>query len=355
MDSVAPARWLDHRPGQWIGEQTWPPQHDTAIQFYFAGSNSTASLSDQSHECTLQVNSAQHCGANSGEYFPFTFGPELPDEQSEDDALSVCLDTPVLQNTLDIVGAPVVELNLSADQTSGLIAVRLCDLRADGTSALISMGVLNLAHRHSFADPTELVPNESFTTQVILDQIAYRLPAGHKLRIALSTSYWPFIWPSAQPTTLTVNAGELTLPVRHERESSDVEFEKPVTAPQWKAEERRAPAATRDVYKDDESDEYITSIINDFGEYKDKHHGLINGSVVSERWSIRADDPLAATGEIHWQQTGGRDDWEWNTDVILQVSADASHLFVSATLNAYNNGEQILSKEYKDKIARVFI
>jgi predicted acyl esterase len=33
------------------------------------------------------------------------------------------------------------------------LAVRLCDLRPDGTSALITMGVLNLTHRNSAEAP----------------------------------------------------------------------------------------------------------------------------------------------------------------------------------------------------------
>ena len=354
MDSVKPARWLDHRPGCWIGEQQWPAESESVETFHFHGSDSGLSLTTHASRCEFSVKSPQHCGANCGEYFPFTFGPELPDEQSGDDALSVCIDSDKLGETHDIVGAPVVELRLSADKPNAQIAVRLCDLRPDGTSALITMGVLNLAHRHSFEKPEKLTPHEVYPVRVELDQIAYRLPAGHRLRIALSSSYWPFIWPSAEASTLTVVSGQLSLPIRADRPSGTVEFAEAETSDKWQAEELRAASAIRNVYKDDDTQEYITSIRNDFGEFKDLHHGLINGSVVTERWSIHPDNPLSAKGLIEWEQTGGREDWQWRTEACVQVHADVTHMHVNATLRAYNNDEVIFSQDYADKITREF-
>ena len=37
--------------------------------------------------------------------------------------------------------------------------------------------------------------------------IGQLVPAGHRLRLALSTAYWPWAWPSPEPVTLTVHAG----------------------------------------------------------------------------------------------------------------------------------------------------
>ena len=50
-----------------------------------------------------------------------------------------------------------------------------------------------------------------------LKAIGYALPAGHRLRLAVSTSYWPWIWPSPEPVELTVTCDDgspLELPVR---------------------------------------------------------------------------------------------------------------------------------------------
>ncbi len=355
MDSVKPQRWLDARPGEWIGELHWPPTKPAEKTFYFVGQSHSNALSETSGPCELDVSSPQHCGSTCGEYFPFTFGPELPDDQTQDDLLSTCIDSDSLNESLDIVGAPTLQLSLNVNKPCGLVAARLCDLRPDGTSALITMGVLNLAHRHSFAKPETLTPGEVFDTTLTLDQIAYRLPAGHRLRLALSTSYWPFVWPSAQQSSLHITAGELNLPIRAGRESSAVTFAPVDTAASWQAEELRSPSSTRDIVDDEQSGTRITSIENDFGEFKDLHHGLMNGSSVSEHWSIRPDDPLSATGEIHWVQTGGRDQWHWKTDVKLHVSCNATHFFVNAKLQAHNDGDLIFEKDYEDAIARDYI
>jgi uncharacterized protein len=46
-------------------------------------------------------------------------------------------------------------------------------------------------------------------------------PPGHRLRIGMSTAYWPCAWPSPEPVTLTLFAGpdsRLRLPVRAPRD-----------------------------------------------------------------------------------------------------------------------------------------
>jgi len=174
MDSVKPKRWLDERPGRWVGEPALPSPNISEHVFYIKGTQSNAVLSRESGTCQLSVSTSQHCGATGGEYFPFTYGPELPDNQLADDALSTCIDSNVLNDTLEIIGAPTIQLTLASNKPKGLIVARLCDLRPDGTSALITMGVFNLAHRNSFTTPSSLTPGVDFTAQFSLDQIAYR-------------------------------------------------------------------------------------------------------------------------------------------------------------------------------------
>ena len=36
-----------------------------------------------------------------------------------------------------------------------------------------------------------------------MQSTSYAVPAGHALRLALSPTYWPWIWPSPEPVTLT--------------------------------------------------------------------------------------------------------------------------------------------------------
>lgn len=376
MDSVKPKRWLPERPGEWVGEQHWPSKNINEKQLHIVGEHSNVNkstnfgeehtannqdkdsalmLSDVAGACKFSLSSAQDCGKTSGEYFPFSYGPEFPDDQLADDLLSCCADTSVLSEPMTIIGAPTIKLTLSADKPMGLIVARLCDLRPDGSSAHITSGMLNLAHRESFEHPSLMQPGNTFSIDFALDQIAYRVPVGHSLRLALSTACWPFIWPSPQTVTLSISEGSMTLPVRTTDHSLPVHFEPPVTAAGWQTEVLREASSSREVLVDEASNEQITLIENDFGANRDLTHDLRSGSFTKERWSIKPDDPLSARGDIHWQQTGGRDDWNWKTDSCVSISCDEAYFYLSASLKAYNNDELIFEQTYKDNIPRKFI
>ncbi len=352
MDSVAPARWLDVRPGRWIVETEWPsPQIETTVMAL-----GNATLGAEPITQGLAICSPQDCGAATGEYFPFTFGPELPDEQSGDHARSLCFDAAPAEAPRDIVGAPVVKLTLSSDRPLALIAVRLCDLFPDGTSALITIGVLNLAHHASHESPELLEPGKKYAVEFALDQIAYSLPKGHYLRVAISTAYWPFLWPSPQAAMVTIHAGELVLPVRGMiAEGEEWHFEQPEAAAPWRASELRPPRSLRKTGHDKDSGMVETSVENDFGEYQDLEHRLISGSQVTEKWIVHPDDPLCASAEIEWEQTGGRGDWRWRTEVRANMRATRDAFLVEAKLRAFENDALVFNRDFTSQIRRQFV
>lgn len=359
MDSIAPQRWLPDRPGRWIAEKTWPSTTISEQTLYVShDAIAGAQLLDKATTVTLSltVNTPQHCGQSSGEYFPFNFGPELPDEQSADDELSLLIDGEVLSDTMDIVGAPVARFRLASSTAKALICVRLCEIRSDGSSALITSGMLNLTHHESSDSPSLLQPGKQITVDVTLDQIAFRVPAGHRLRMSVSNTYWPFLWPSPESGCLTISAGELRVPVRRNGAvEEDVSFESPESATPWAVEVLRKPSSSRDVYRDVPTGLITTEIINDFGENRDAEHGLVSGSIMHERWSIHPDDPLSATAQITWQQNGGRNEWQWSTDVDVALSCDADYFYIHATLVAQQGDTLVFAKDYDDRIERLYI
>lgn len=349
MDSIAPKRWFKERPGHWIAEEDWPSKNvSKQIWFFDQGAN----LSEQKSTCSVSVSSSHDCGVAAGEYFPFAFGDELPDEQSRDDAASACFNSEELLEPIDIVGAPRIKMRLQCDKSNGQIIVRLCDLRPDGTSALITYGCLNLTHRDSHETPTAVPVHETIDIAFDLDQIAYRLPAGHRLRVAVSTNYWPLLWPAPETATLMLEYGEMTLPNRPVADEDEVQFEPPEGAPAWHAEERRPASYERCIERDEETDEVVTRISCDFGENKDLAHGLISGGWMKEAWSIYSDDPLSAKVAAEWEHEGGREGQMWRTHTVSEMSADQSHFFLKARIEAYENEEKVFEKDYTDKIPR---
>jgi hypothetical protein len=298
------------------------------------------------------VASPQHCGLAGGEYFPFVFGPELPADQRADDALSVCFDQPVLDRAIDIVGAPEVLVRVSCDRRQANIAVRLCDVHPDGASELISYGLLNLTHRNSHEFPEALAPGETVEARIVLDQCAYRVPAGHRLRIAVSSAYWPVIWPSPEPVRLELESARLSLPLRPLAAGDEASFEEPEAAAPWAIETVREAASERTIAIDEKTGMVTVSIVNDFGAQRDLDHGLVNGSATRETWSIHPDDPLSARGEIAWTQTLSRDGWSVRTETSATMGCDAENFHLTGRIEAFEGEKRIFSRDFDQTIRR---
>ena len=99
---------------------------------------------------------------------------------------------------IEILGAPVVTLDVAADRPVANLAVRLCDVHPDGASLRVSYGMLNLAHRDGHEAPAPLVPGRRYRVRIQLNDAGAVFPAGHRIRVALSTTYWPMIWPAPE-------------------------------------------------------------------------------------------------------------------------------------------------------------
>jgi predicted acyl esterase len=342
MDSVRPARWHRERPGRWVAEQEWPSPNIKVETIELVGEGAKPAI----------VASPQSCGLSGGEYFPFTFGPELPGDQRPDDAFSTCFDQPALGQAIDIVGAPELEVRVASDRRQANIAVRLCDVHPDGASELISYGVLNLTHRNSHEFPEELVPGETVSARVVLDQCAYRVPAGHRLRIAVSTAYWPMIWPSPEPVRLDLAKATLKLPLRPLAKGDEVSFPEPEGATPWATETIRPTSSERHIDRNEKAGVVTLSITDDFGAVRDLDHGLINGSIVRETWTIHPDDPLSATGSTHWTQTLSRNEWSVRTETFADMRSDARNFIVSARIEAYEGEKLVFERAFEQAIPR---
>ena len=143
-----------------------------------------------------------------------------------------------LAEGFEILGAPVVTLELAADRPNAFVVARLYDVGRDGESTRVTYGVLNLTHRDSHEHPEPLEPGRRYRVRVQLNDVAHAFPAGHRIRLALSNAYWPTVWPSPEPVTLTLATGvsTLALPVRPPRAEDEQlrPFAEPEAAPPWR-------------------------------------------------------------------------------------------------------------------------
>jgi putative CocE/NonD family hydrolase len=350
MDSVPPKDWYEERPGRWIALGDWPSD-EIETRTLRLGSDKTLTAG-AALAAPIEIASPQDCGMAGGEYCAIWLGPELPGDQCSDDAKSLCFDGEILDATLDIVGAPVVRLKLSADRPTAMVAVRLCDIQPDGASTRISYGVLNLCHRNGHEAPDAVVPDEAMEIALRLDDVAYSVAPGHRLRLAISSTYWPLAWPSPEPVTLTLHDGVLDLPVRASGTGDEASFAEPEGATPWRIETLRKSSNSRVVERDDAGGKTVLVIVDDFGEWRDLDHGLVHGSVARERWSIDPADPLSAEGETHWTQTLSRTGWSVRTETFTSMRSDSRSFYLTGRIEAFEGDTLVFARDFDETIAR---
>ncbi|MBT6532555.1 MAG: CocE/NonD family hydrolase [Marinovum sp.] len=348
MDGVRPQSCYKKRSGHWIVHDKWPK--DLEIKRLFFHKNS--SLADEPSNLSTRIASPQTCGGAAGEYCAIWLGPEMPTDQRVDDALSACFTSEPITDQLDMVGAPIITLRLSSEKPAAQIAVRLNHIHPDGASTRITYGVLNLCHRNGHAVAEPLIPDEIIEISLTLDQIAYRIPKGHRICIAVSSTYWPLLWPSPAPVELLVHAGAIDIPVRLSGNQDERIFPPAETDSFWQIETLRSARNERHQSIDMASGAVTLEILDDFGSAKDLEHDLVHGSVAREWWSIHPDDPLSASGRIHWTCENSRDAWSVRTETYSSMISDAQHFYLTARLEAYENDHLIFEKDLSKKIKR---
>lgn len=341
MDGVKPASWYNERPGRWIAEPSWPSPNVSV---------SPMALGDgrlgQQGDFATTLCSPQDCGMEGGEFCAIWLGPEMPGDQRRDDALSACFDSEALAQT-DILGAPVLTLRLRSDKAMAQVAVRLNHIHPDGASTRITWGVLNLTHRESHSNPSPLPVGQEVTVRVALDHIAYRLPAGHRLRVAVSSNYWPMIWPMPEQATLTLTGGHLDVPVRTvQAEGDEVSFAPAEAAQPLDLREVRRESHVRRSEIDRRTGIVSLIIEDDFGEYENPDHGGIAGSCARERWEIHPDDPLSAYGKAHWSEVVQRDGVRLRTETTCEMRSDAKSFQLNGFLEAFEGDERKYFRDF---------
>ena len=348
MDGVRPARWYTERAGQWVTEEYGATTHIPYRTLHLTN----VGLSDGSGPLKTQINSAQDCGAEAGEYCAIWLGPEMPGDQRLDDTYSATYNSAPADDDVDIFGAPRITFRLASDKPQAQIAVRLSHVHPDGATTRITYGVLNLSHREGHAAPAPLPPGEPARAVLKLDHMAYRLPKGHRLRVSVSTSYWPLVWPAPEAATITLFSGTLNLPVRRTARGDEHVFEPPTAADPWQIKTLREGRNIRRRETDMQTGLVSLVIEDDFGKVQDAEHGLVTGSVARERWDIHPDDPLSARGHCHWTDEIERDEIRLRTETFSEMWSDADQFYLTARLEAYENDVLIYARDVKEEIPR---
>ncbi len=356
QDSVRPSSRFQERPGYWATEPGWPSDNigKKCLHLNAGGLNDEAEA-----EHIIVVASPQ----TTGQCTPF-FGnngdgnPHDPMDQRSDDARSACFDGNPLAEELTIVGAPVVTLDVASDQPNAFVCVRLNEVLPDGASLQVTYGLLNLTHRDSHEHIEPLEPGKRYRVTVTLNDIAHTFATGSRLRVAVSTAFWPIVWPSPRSVTLSLFTGASTLALPTRQRRSEDDNIAPLSPP------KQSRVYPRSMIKQAEpgyagfSTDVATGVQtftnrSDTGAVCLDQHGWIFSSKIENRYTIHPGDPNSARIELRATETYARED---QLDVRIEawhdMSSDETHFIIKARLEAYENDEKVFEREWNERIPR---
>ncbi|MEU8440158.1 CocE/NonD family hydrolase [Streptomyces microflavus] len=344
--SHPPATVYETLPGRWVGDASWPSENVSPVAYALQGG-------------ARIVASPQQTGLDAGRFFPFGNDADLPPDQRNEDAKSVSFEFPVEEAPIEILGRPRVKLRIRMDVPRGQAIARLCDVAPDGSSTLVTRGVLNLAARHGRDRTDDWTPGETEDVTFDLNGIGHTFPPGHRIRLAVSSSYWPWIWPQAGSAGFTLDADGsfVELPVRRHTEDPSITFGEPeqaeplgVVYPVTLEEPRPERLVVRDVAKG----EWRLEVDPRYGGTRVYPDGLEFTEDALETYTIQQDDPLSARTRSDWRIRLHRPEMSWDVEIETrsEIAADDNDFITSDEVICKDGGEVVFHRTWEKRIPR---
>ncbi|HEY2684740.1 MAG TPA: CocE/NonD family hydrolase [Steroidobacteraceae bacterium] len=335
-------------PGRWVAEQTWPPAGLKPQTWFLNDGHLSPAAGAMS---TVSYRADKIVGLQKPEWLPFP--PEgMPTEQSPDDRKSLVFDTQPLTADVEILGHPIGRIRVSSDRPVAKLALRLCEVTPEGKSWLVSYGLLNLTHREGHEHPVALTPGQVYDVRIDFNLIAHRFKKGNRIRLSVSESLWPLVWPSPEVVTLTLTHGasSLELPVRPP--VTDPVFDIPVKhSPPQKAgvlfgslvEEGPDANGWYNLHQDPPP---MNSTVSDTGTT------IVGGYGLQEKLRMREGDNNSCSWE--GEHTGGfkRGDWDCTIHVAFKLTSTPDTFIIDETVRALDGDKVIFERISKSPIGR---
>ena len=343
-EAVRPDGLRDRDPGRWIAIDHTTGQ--TLSLHLVPGRLQTAPAAGQA----IAIRTPLDCGTAGGEYFTQGGRADLPGDQRGDDGLSVTFETSTLDAPIDIIGRPTLHIPVTIDAPTGTLAARLIDVHPDGTAHRVSLGILNLTHRNGSEDPTPMTPGKSETVTLTLDATAYRIRPGHRLRLAISTAYFPLILPPPTDITATLDTTGAILNLPTQAFDEITLHEPEASYPRYETAE--PPQENREVHHDRATNRTTVTVTSDNGTPRHPGHGLEWHETRRSVWGITRDDPLSVTGEEHYTGMRRRNGVETEEIATARLTATATDWHVHTAIEARENGYEVFKKAWNFTIPR---
>lgn len=350
LEAVKPAPHRHADPGFWIAKPQWslPEMQTFCVEASGSLTQGHPKADAPPHNVTLK--SPLDTGTAAGEWFTLKPDAELAGDQRSDDAGSLTFETPPLTGALDVLGRPELSIVLSSDAPVANLIARIVDVHPDGSAARVTFGVLNLTHRNGDTDPQPMVPGESTAVRLVLDACGYRFRPGHRIRLSLSSAYWPMVLPAPTDVELTLNIRSLGLFLPRLADYQTFEMKQPDNPNPLPTYIEHAPSVTRrQVLRDLSANRTDYKIYEDTGLFEHPDTGLSTRQLRDEIWSISPGDPLSMTGTAIWTCDMQRPGWFVRTVSTSRIACSATHWLIRASVVAYENNNPVFEKTFPQK------
>jgi uncharacterized protein len=342
--------WMQHEeatrgvtdvPGRWVAEDSWPSARIESRRYFLTGKGIENGIGV---EVVKNLTSLQTTGITAPNWVAFNMDTELPTDQRVDDARSLVFDSAPLQENLEILGAPVVTLELSVDKPVAFLVVRLNEVKPDGASSRVTYAILNLTHRDSHEFPTPLEPTKRYRVRVVLRDRAHRFKKGSRIRVAVSTTAWPLIWPSPGPVALSCYTGvsELELPIRAPQPEDD-QLTPFTTVVGMNSSSLTQDSARPAIYTWDVAAQKLRITTHSVG-----------GDAVLE---INDNDPTSAKGDFHCSleykhPVAENDERTLRNEGSLNLSLTNDALVLRGSMKAFEDEREVFARSWERTIPR---
>jgi predicted acyl esterase len=345
-----PANALDHRRGSWI--EAGPPSRESAPRLFHlvdGGLSEAPGL-----DAPLSIPSDLRVGEAGGDTGYFGRFGGLPLDQADDDASSLVFETAPLEEDLFLFGSAELRMTVEADHRRCQIAARLCDVAPDGVSCRIGLALLNLALDDHLDEP-ETPPTGPRAVTIRFHTTAYRVRAGHRLRLAVSPSYWPTAWPAPGTGRIALTAGALSLPLHvgpiqpltppppAPANPLFAPTHTPLTSPQLERRFETSPEGRR-----------VAEWRQPFASLRHHATGTVFGFETHARHAIDPADPLSAESLFEHRLRFERPDGVAETRCRVLVTCDADQFHIDAALDAFWNEERVVVRRWAPSTPRRF-
>ena len=361
QDGAPPHGHYAERPGRWVAEPSWPSPQVVREPLALSSDGRLVPVPEGgpppplpdapvSHRSPLDV------GMAGGKWCSYAQPGDQPTDQRPDDARSLVFETAPLPRPLEIAGDANLALTLEVDRPVAQVAARLVDVAPDGAATRVAWGVLNLTHRRGHEHPEPLEPGRRYTVRVPFKPVAQRFAAGHRIRLALSTSYFPLIWPAPEPVTMRVYPADcrLELPLRPDPGTDGrlAPFPPVERAPALETETVEPGMRFWRVIRDAGEETTTLEVADGEGTFRIPAIDLTIRKQGFERYAIGQDDPSGVRAETRWAIGLARGDWSIRTETDTVLTSDAERFQVRARLRAWEGESLVHEEEWNEAIPR---